>query len=57
MKSTCPTSAPRVGDPTPPIFHLLALGLALEFCVAVEYRLYCYASRGTAALNQITYIQ
>ena len=22
--------APRVGDPTPPIFHLVALGLVLE---------------------------
>ena len=25
MKSTCPMPAPRLGDPTPPIFHLLAL--------------------------------
>ena len=27
MKFTWPTPAPRVGDPTPPIFHLLALGV------------------------------
>ena len=26
-KSTWPTPAPHVGDPTPPIFHLLALGV------------------------------
>ena len=29
MKSTWPTPAPRVGDPMPPIFYLLTLGLAL----------------------------
>ena len=29
MKSTCPTPAPRVGDLTPPIFHLLALGVGV----------------------------
>ena len=29
MKSTWPTPAPRVGDPTPPIFHLLALGVGV----------------------------
>ena len=27
MKFTCPTPAPRVGDP--PIFHLLALGVGV----------------------------
>ena len=29
MKSTWPTPAPRVGDPTPPIFHLVALGVGV----------------------------
>ena len=29
MKSTWPTPAPRVGDPTPPIFHLLTLGVGV----------------------------
>ena len=29
MKSTCPKPAPRVGDPTPSIFHLLALGVGV----------------------------
>ena len=29
MKCTCPTPAPRVGDPTAPIFHLLALGVGV----------------------------
>ena len=29
MKSTWPTPAPRVGDPKPPIFHLLALGVGI----------------------------
>ena len=28
-KSTLPMPAPRVGDPTPPIFHLLALGVGV----------------------------
>ena len=35
MKSTWPMPAPRVGDSTPPIFHLLALGLATNFSVRV----------------------
>ena len=30
MKSTCPTPAPQVGDPTLPIFHLLALGFGIR---------------------------
>ena len=30
MKCTSPTPAPRVGDPKPPIFHLLALGVGVE---------------------------
>ena len=29
MKSTWPTPAPHVGDATPPIFHLLALGVGM----------------------------
>ena len=29
MKCTRPTSVPRIGDPTPPIFHLLALGVGV----------------------------
>ena len=29
MKCTCPTPAPCVGDPTPLIFHLLALGVGV----------------------------
>ena len=29
MKSRWPTPAPCVGDPTPPIFHLLALGVGV----------------------------
>ena len=29
MKSTWPTPAPRIGDPTPPIFHLLVLGVGV----------------------------
>ena len=29
MKSTWPTPVPHVGDPTPPIFHLLALGVGV----------------------------
>ena len=29
MKSTWPTPAPRVGDPTGTIFHLLALGVCI----------------------------
>ena len=29
MKSTCPMPAPCVRDPTPPIFHLLTLGVGL----------------------------
>ena len=29
MKSTWPMPALRVGDPTPPIFHLLALGVGI----------------------------
>ena len=29
MKSTWPTPAPRVGDLTPPIFNLLALGVGV----------------------------
>ena len=38
MKSTCPMPAPRVGDPMPPIFHLLALGVGVgsNFSVRVE---------------------
>ena len=27
MKYTCPRPAPRIGDPTPPIFHLLMMGV------------------------------
>ena len=30
MKCTCLTPAPRVGDLTLPIFHLLALGVGVE---------------------------
>ena len=30
MKSTWPTPAPHVGDPTRPIFHLLAFGVCIE---------------------------
>ena len=30
MKSTWPTPAPHIGDPTSPIFHLLALGVGIE---------------------------
>ena len=29
MKSSCPMPAPRVRDPTPPISHLLALGVGV----------------------------
>ena len=29
MKSTCPTPAPHIGDPTSPIFHLLMLGVGV----------------------------
>ena len=29
MKSTCLMPAPRVGDPTPPLFHLLVLGVGV----------------------------
>ena len=29
MKSTCPTPAPCVGDPSPSIFQLLALGVGI----------------------------
>ena len=29
MKSTWPTPAPHVGDPTPSIFHLLMLGVGV----------------------------
>ena len=38
MESTWPTPAPRVGDPVPPIFHLLALGLGLEGNVNLSLR-------------------
>ena len=29
MKCTCPTPAPRIGDPMSPIFHLLVLGVGV----------------------------
>ena len=29
MKCTCPTRAPRVGDPMQPILHLLTLGVGI----------------------------
>ena len=34
MKSTWPTPAPSVGEPTPPIFHQLALGVGLTQILA-----------------------
>ena len=46
MKSTCPKPAPRVGDPTPSIFHLLALGVGLggkaNFSVCVGGKATCW---------------
>ena len=41
MKSTWPMPAPRIGDPMPPTFHLLALGVGIggnanfSICVGV----------------------
>ena len=29
IKCTCPIPSPRIGDPTPPIFHLLVLGVGI----------------------------
>ena len=45
MKCTCPTPAPRVGDPTPPIFHLLALGVGVG-----ETQILVFALGGTQIL-------
>ena len=40
MKSTWPMPAPRVGDPTPPIFHLLALGVGVGGVVFIYIIIY-----------------
>ena len=39
MKYTCPMPAPRVGDLTSPIFHLLALGVGMGKCKILAFAL------------------
>ena len=60
MKSTWPMRAPHVGDPTPPIFHLLALevgvGLNANFSVPVgvdaNFSVFRYRNCGVGGLSQ-----
>ena len=50
MKSTCPTPAPRVGDPMPPIFHLLVLVVSVG-----GYANFSVRGRGNANFSVFSY--
>ena len=53
MKCTCPTREFCVGDPTPPIFHLFALGIMqiLAFTLGVNFSVFRYQHDDIANAN------